>query len=815
MNDSSNLIGGKAKSLVFLKEKGFNVPDFVVFTELEIENLSEDEVSHKLSHFNDDTLFAVRSSANLEDGIHHSFAGIFNTELFIKKSNVHKTIQRIFHQKYSETVTTYLDINNVAASSLSLAIVVQEMIDADVSGVAFGIDPTQPYSQAKVISTVFGMGEGLVSGKLNADTYIFSDNTWKVEISEKEQKLVFNGRELEYVHVDADLCKKSTLNHSQLDELRRILDHLEKLYEGPQDVEFCYKNSILYILQSRPITTLKKYNKHIIWDNSNIIESYPGITLPFTFSFILEIYESVYKNFAKLLGVPSRQIALNSEVFAEMLGQINGRVYYHLIHWYKALAMLPAYNINAAYMEKMMGVSEPLGVAFELKGKSGKIGNYWNLTKTLIKIIRLNGRLPKIKKSFTEKVTAVIAEYKAKDYSGKQATTIWSDYKKFKSILVNEWFPPLANDLLAMVYFGTLQKLCIKWLGNDQLHTELVVGRYSVKSVLPAKLTQEIIRQADQENRLHSIQNTPESEIWDLCKNGKFGKTGALIKQYINLYGDRSVGELKLENETFTQNPESYITVLKSYDSPFDQRSTSEPIETTNILKKLPFFKRAIFQYVMNKAAEMVADRENLRFDRTFGFGTVRMFLWEIGKKLESEGAISHFKDIFYLKEGEVDDFFNGKISDKDIQKIVSNRRIEFDHYHTLPIMPERVHQYDDELVLNQNIVIHEGQLKGIPCCAGEVIGKVRILAHPKDVKSLNGDILVTTSTDPGWISIFHSASAILVERGSTLSHAAIVSREMGIPCIVGIKGLTQMLKNGDIVKMNGKTGIVEKHEEK
>ena len=196
MNASSHLIGGKAKSLVFLKEKGFNVPDFVVFTEHEIEHLSEEEVSEKLSQFHDNTFFAVRSSANLEDGIHHSFAGIFNTALFVKKSDVYKTIQKVFHQKLSETVTTYLAINNVAVSSLSLAIVVQEMIDANVSGVAFGIDPSQPYSTAKVISTVFGLGEGLVSGKLNSDTYIFSDNKWTEEISEKEQKLVFNGGDL-------------------------------------------------------------------------------------------------------------------------------------------------------------------------------------------------------------------------------------------------------------------------------------------------------------------------------------------------------------------------------------------------------------------------------------------------------------------------------------------------------------------------------------------------------------------------------------------------------------------------------------------
>ena len=494
-----------------------------------------------------------------------------------------------------------------------------------------------------------------------------------------------------------------------------------------------------------------------------------------------------------------------------MLGHIKGRVYYQLVNWYKALAMLPAYNINAAYMEKMMGVSEPLGIDFKLHAQPSKLRSYWNVFKTIIKITRLNYRLPKVKQQFTEKVNDIIGQYKKKDYSTCTTAQIWEDYQAFKKLLVNEWWPPLANDLLAMIYFGTLQKLCANWLHQLHLHTQLIVGKYPVKSVLPAKLIDKIVQTAIKENLLDSIKSAPEELTWNQCNNNQLVETGKLILSYIRPYGDRSVGELKLENETFTQNPLAFITILKSY-SLVDQlhQPTNSPV-IDDVIKDLPFLKKRVFKHVANKAAQLVADRENLRFDRTFGFGTIRMFLWQIGKRWEKEKVLLEFKDIFYLKEKEINEIVSGNGSGAQIQAIIAERKKEFEAFEKIANLPARIHQWDDELDIYQKQEILDGQMCGIPCCAGEVTAQVRILSNPNEVQSLEGDILVTTSTDPGWITIFQSASAILVERGSTLSHAAIVSREMGIPCIVGVKGITQLLKNGDWVRMNGQTGIIEK----
>jgi rifampicin phosphotransferase len=806
-----NKYGGKGASLIKLKEAGFPVPDFVVFTEQELTTLDMVTILKRIDNELNADYYAVRSSANLEDGAVQSFAGIFQTELYVDTAHLAAAIQQVRDSKKTATVQAYLKQNNLNQEQLQLAIVVQEMVPAEVSGVAFGIDPAKPYRKSKLVSAVFGLGEGLVSGHLNADHFEMRDDIWQKTIVDKEQELIHQNGKLGYVEVAKEKQNLATLSDEQLDELRQTLTQLEALYKAPQDVEFCYVHNQLFVLQSRPITAIKTFKSHVIWDNSNIIESYPGITLPFTFSFILAIYESVYKNFAVLLGVPKNQIDANSEVFAEMLGHIKGRVYYQLVNWYKALAMLPAYSINAAYMEKMMGVSEPLGIEFTLKAQPSKLQSYWHVIKTIIKIARLNYRLPRVKKQFTEKVNGIIHQYKKKDYTQSSIAQIWEDYHAFKKLLVNEWWPPLANDLLAMVYFGTLQKLCTNWLNQPHLHTQLIVGKYPVKSVLPAQMIDRIVNMALQEQVLEKIKATPEEEIWKQCQNDQLGETGKLILSYIQLFGDRSVGELKFENEKFTQNPLAFITILKSYSLMEQLHKPGVSPNINDLTKELSFLKKRIFKHVANKAAQLVADRENLRFDRTFGFGTIRMFLWQLGKRWEKENILVAFKDIFYLKETEINELVLSNLSGVQVQTIILERKKEFETYKNSPNLPARIHQWDDELDLYEKQEVVDGQMRGIPCCSGEVTAQIRILSNPNEVQSLEGDILVTTSTDPGWITIFQSASAILVERGSTLSHAAIVSREMGIPCIVGIKGITQILKNGDTVKMNGQTGIIEK----
>jgi len=230
-------------------------------------------------------------------------------------------------------------------------------------------------------------------------------------------------------------------------------------------------------------------------------------------------------------------------------------------------------------------------------------------------------------------------------------------------------------------------------------------------------------------------------------------------------------------------------------------------------LKGKPF-RRGYYNYLVRKTRDHVSSRENLRFERTRGFGLVRRMFSALGIKLFEQGHLQNPRDVFYLKLDEIKDLLTSAFSDELKDKIVE-RQLVFDGYRKQKLPQERffTHGYDfsDQYIYSEEkLEISEGDLQGIGCCPGRVQGRVRLIHDPSEINSLEGDILVTSSTDPGWVTLFPTCSAIIVERGSLLSHSAIVSREMGIPCIVGVKGLLSRLENGQEVIMDGSAGTIK-----
>ncbi|NJK83853.1 MAG: hypothetical protein HC912_08620 [Saprospiraceae bacterium] len=225
------------------------------------------------------------------------------------------------------------------------------------------------------------------------------------------------------------------------------------------------------------------------------------------------------------------------------------------------------------------------------------------------------------------------------------------------------------------------------------------------------------------------------------------------------------------------------------------------------------FIKRLIFSYVLKKARYLISNRENLRFERTRGFGMVRIIMIAIGKKLAASNTLNDERDIFYLTQKEIFDYINGISVHINLQSLVELRKKEYANYEAIKL-PERIKAsgviYNFSIPSATNKVIEsKNTLQGIGCCAGVVKGKVAVIHSPQEIDSLHNNILVTANTDPGWVVLFPSALAIVVERGSLLSHSAIVSREMGIPCVVGVKNLLDTLKTGDLIEVNGSTGTI------
>jgi phosphohistidine swiveling domain-containing protein len=846
-------IGGKATNLYRLKEMGIPVPNWVVIpqnTLLEqlpdeliasedaekitafIATLSVDETTlanllAELTDIDENTFFAVRSSAIDEDGSDFSFAGQYETFLYVRRNEIAEKVNLIWQSAFSARVLTYRKENGLAQQA-GIGVIIQKMIDPDTAGVAFGIDPTNGDTDTRIISAVYGLGEGLVSGELDADTFRVKGKNIETTLANKTHHFSQgeNGGTV-ILDVEEKLQNEATLSDSQLFELSALLERLQEKLGKPQDIEFAYVGEKLYLLQTRPVTAAGNVSQgeYILWDNSNIIESYPGITTPLTFSFIIKVYEAVYKQFVGIMGVSDQEIEKHSEVFANTLGFVRGRTYYNLLAWYKMLAMLPGYSINAEYMENMMGVKERFELGDEFKMTKGKAKR--RIAAMLFKMIWMQWRLPAKRRWFLKELEGTIAHYKSVDLSTKNAKELIELYTVFEQTLLKKWRAPLINDFFAMIWFGVLQKLTKKYeiSENPNIHNDLLCGSSDIISVEPIHRSIALATKISADSEAKAFFETNKQQaIWDALVAGQFPAIKADFDAYIERFGERCVGELKLETVSYSQQPALFVRVIKSYvEQGITASKTGSNIETElrdNAQKQVKkalkgkLFKRIFFNYALRKARDLVSNRENLRYERTRGFGMVRMMLSQLGVNYQENGLIENDRDIFYLELQEIIDHVNGSF-DGDIKSIISERKAEFAGFKEQENPSERFYTYgynftDAYIYSDEKIEAVEGDLQGIGCCPGRVQAKVRVVMDPTEIESLNGDILVTSSTDPGWVTLFPTASAIIVERGSLLSHSAIVSREMGIPCIVSVTGLLSTLKSGDEVLMDGSTGLIK-----
>ena len=299
-----------------------------------------------------------------------------------------------------------------------------------------------------------------------------------------------------------------------------------------------------------------------------------------------------------------------------------------------------------------------------------------------------------------------------------------------------------------------------------------------------------------------------------------------LYDAYLEKFGDRCLEELKLETATLhddlllllrsvgalAQYPEKLANVVRVEHS---LRQNAEAKVATILTQP---WKRRMFNWVLKQARDRVRDRENLRFERTRLFGHARRIFLEFGKRFYALDLLEEPRDIFYLEVDEILGMIEGVSTTTNLKELAALRKREFERYRQMPAPDNRFQTtglvYKGHLFRSSAKVgtsLEGDTRKGLGCCPGVVRGKVRVVTDPRGARLQPGEVLVAERTDPGWIMLFPAALGLLVERGSLLSHSAIVSREMGIPAIVSLAGVTTWLKTGDVVEFDGSTGVVKK----
>ncbi len=848
-NGAPHHLGGKAGALAALHDKGFLIPDWFVILPAAFEASVPEAERHlfgeraasrtipkalpcpvvaptvipelnealaKLCPASEPV--AVRSSALNEDGREHSFAGQLDSFLSVPLAAVPEKVAAVWRSAFSERVLAYRTQHYITDAQRPPAVLIQRMVNVDTAGVAFGADPISGRTDIAVISAVRGLGTTLVNGERDADT-------WQVSTSGKI--LLRQQSKGESTRV-----QQSTLTDTQVREVATLVRRVGKIFGQPQDIEWAFEGDRLFLLQSRPITSLANRGELNIWDNSNIIESYSGVTLPLTFSFAKRAYTGVYRQFCQMLAVPKSKITAHEQTFRNMLGLIHGRVYYNLLNWYRVLALLPGFALNRRFMEQMMGVKEelPPEILAELGNASftARVKDGLDVSFSLAALLANHFLLPRKIRRFYRRLDEALAP-PSRPLEAMTAEELSTYFLALERKLLTRWDAPLLNDFFAMIFYGVLRRLTAKWIGDTEgtLQNDLLCGEGGMISAEPAE---RICQMA-------AVASTHPALAKRLCEGSLPEINSAMetapefkasYSEYLAKFGDRCLSELKLESATLHDDP---MVLLRSIGQ-LATRTTSHA-ETTSANRSVDVrhnaearvdrsladhaMRRRIFYWILHHARARVRDRENLRFERTRLFGRVRRVFVELGRRLHATGHLAEPRDVFFLEVDEVLGFVAGTFR-TNLKTLVTQRQSEFSEYHSTPAPPNRFITYG---VVNRSSrwtstpttapadnVEHRN---GIGCCPGAVRGRVRKIADPRNAVIHQGEILVAERTDPGWIMLFPAAAGLLVERGSLLSHSAIVAREMRIPAIVSIEGLMSWLNDGDQVEFDGSTGLVRR----
>lgn len=787
-------------------------------------------IAKALAHLGDAPV-AVRSSGVEEDGAEFSFAGQFDT--FLHVQGLRSTIEHVrkcWASAYSERSLRYRHQHRLDVAATDMAVILQQLVCAEKSGVVFTVNPSNGNPDEIVVSSVYGLGEGLVSGAVDADTIIVDRRTGTsghVVIGEKRERYAGHA----VVAVPRDLQEQLSLDDAELRRIVAAAQQIETAFGGPQDIEWCIAGTQLWILQARPITTpvARASGEFQIWDNSNIVENYPGVTSQLTFTFAQHVYSQVFREFSRLLGLPRKQLREMDRFLGSVLGYLNGRVYYNLLHWYKLAGLAPFQDLGRKMMEVQMGVGESL----DLESFAKRIEPFTTRSALERAAIRcLSGakfawyfaRLERSVAAFRRFFYGVYESFDAVDYSSMAADEVYSLYLRFEKELLSRWGVMIAIESAIGLSYGLLRLLIRRWIpaAPDWFEVAVIGGIDGMESVAPVHRLAEIAQAVHARPALERlIRETPSGEVYAALRRAGDREVVDQIEQYIGDFGYRSKNELKLEEPDLHEDPSVLFDMLKTTLANGTKAAGQDPSTDARMAELLRQHlnpaQRWIFARARARVRSAIQARETVRFCRSRAFGVARRMFRAIGEGLAAQGVLETGRDVVHLRLDELRGCFDGTVSHRELRPLVEQRQRDHAVYREMEDLPPRfvtrgpvaawLGQPENLASLREIAGAgHDGELRGTPCSPGHAEGIAKVV---REANEFDTGILVTYRTDPGWVPVFASAQALLIERGSPLTHAAIVAREIGIPTIVQIPGLTKHVQSGMRLKVDGHSGRV------
>jgi pyruvate,water dikinase len=782
-------IGGKARGLKILRDLGLNVPDAFVIIHPTLQSLDNLPLEKSIDMLGKGPK-AVRSSAVSEDGLSASFAGQFETYLHMNgypaiKDAIIKCIEASRSDRVHEYVT-----NLSEDADLRISVILQNMVNAKVAGVVFTADPVTGRRDQIVINAVKGHGEDLVSGVKDAIHY----------------KIYRTGSNIsDQVKKQGDLLSP--------DHIRGILEASIKAQDHvgyPVDMEWAIdEEDQIQWLQVRPVTTLPEvhYNEldtvksesNDTWTLGNIGEMMPGVVTPLTYS------------------VSFHAVDYGMAVWAEAAGAYSLKKYKSFRYIQMFYNRLFINMTNMMDYPRNVWLNKAENVQFAVIGKVIDIPNVKFTSNFPLRVLHFIKQM--ISLSWTKKNVRRLL-YIAGNYKIIETGDIEKDYKALDDAreMLKEAF---GHHIIASSESGTLYSALMGILTSNKrlptsedhhIATLLLTDIPDIESADAVKSLDRFASLIQSEKRFAGIfiAATP-AEALRLLTHDSPPEVIRAYKSFIERHGHRCVREAELHEKPWEENPVQLVQMLQTRVRSGVKMHTHEGSskKAQEILAGLKPWQKIVIKSFLGSARISVSRREITKSASIKVLHKIRMAYQHSAVLLVQQGLLTDADQVYYLTHEEIGQMIRDhspswrKKASKRRELLPQTAALQFNE--VCQGIPEPIEE-------EQEIVILDGQLKGIPVSSGVVQAKVRIVNTLEDAAMLQpGEIMVASFTDIGWSPYFSIVSGLITEIGSPLSHGAVVAREYGIPAVVGAKGAKQFLKNGDLVKLDGDKGIVER----
>ncbi len=758
---------------------------------------------------------AVRSSGVGEDSHAASFAGQFDTVLGVDSAAaLTDAIRRVWASAYGERALRYAQHRGLRPAGM--AVIVQDEVDALVSGVLFTRDPSRPGSDAMLMEYCAGLGDRLVSGAVTPGRARIQRADGRAEVEQPAE----------------GAAGFDPATHPAVGELARHALVLERRLGGPQDVEWSIDRAgRLALLQSRPVTVAAKE----IWSNANIAENFPGPVSPFLRSFVARGYAGYFRGLGTAFGISRRRIDAMSAALDRLVGVHAGRLYYNLSNVHTVLHLAPGGPWLAKFFNQFTGADacpEPRRVGGSLPARMAEGA------RIAVKVPWQYARVHRRVARFERAVDAFAARTHPRSLAQTSPAQLAEHLRAFLDLRLDRWTDAALADTAAMVCYGVLKALAGRWLaGRDQrqLQNDLLQGLPGLASAAPVEKLWALAQRARTDSAALAVLRTrPPERVLDALQAPECAGFRAALDEYLERWGFRYSGELMLTQPTPVEDPVPVVRLLQTYlredrTGPAEisaGRARAREVATAGIaaaltpsalLRRLPLPTRAAcFRRVLAATQGAIRLRERARMKQALLYTRLRLVALSLGDRLVARGVLAARDDVFFLPIDEAIALADGAPAPVDLREAIAARRAGLHECASL--------NPPDVLVLAPGEAWTPGidtppaadrdrgaPLKGSGACGGTAVGPAAVVVDVTQADSLAaGTILVTRQTDPGWAAVFFLVKGLVVERGGMLSHGAIIAREYGIPAVVGVAGATQLIRDGDELRVDGDAGVVE-----